>query len=484
MRRTAMAAVAMTVALAACGTASGNATKGGAAATSAGATFPADAVNRFVESELARQRIPGMSVAVVRGDSVVLMRGYGYANLELRVPASDSTIYQSGSVGKQFTSAAVMQLVNEGRIKLDDPITKYFPEGRTVWRGITVRHLLTHTSGIPDYTGGKIDYRRAYTEDELVRYAAQEKLIFQPGERWSYSNTGYLMLGALIRRVTGRFYGDVLREKVFGPIGMRTARVISEADIVPNRADGYQLVNGEIKNQDWVSPELNTTADGALYFTVRDMAAWAVNLNHRTIPGDEALQASWTPVRLNDGGTFPYGFGWRIDQQRGYKRIHHGGSWQGFRTAITRYPDFDLTVIVLTNLAQAQPEAIAVGIASVVEPKLAAPQLLPPAAKDDAPHPTADVLHALATGADADLATPGLRRFLTPGTRKGFAMDAKEPVTWTALGCDDISASQFAYLGAPVARACYARTASGTPYLAEVFYTADGRVAGAELDRY
>lgn len=471
MRRTVVAAAVL-----ACGMVSG------AAAQSGGAAFPTDAVNRFVESELARQRIPGISVAVLRGDSVVLMRGYGFANIELHVPASDSTIYQSGSVGKQFTSAIVMQLVNEGRIKLDDPITKYFPEGRDVWRGITVRHLLTHTSGIPDYTGGKVDYRRAYTEDQLVRMAAQEKLIFRPGERWSYSNTGYLMLGALVRRVTGRFYGDVLKDKLFGPIGMKTARVISEADIVPNRADGYELVNGEIKNQDWVSPELNTTADGALYFTVRDMAAWAVNLNHRTIPGDEALKTSWTPVHLNDGGTYPYGFGWRIDQQRGYKRIEHGGSWQGFRTAITRYPDFDLTVVVLTNLGQAEPSGIAFGISGIVEPKLTAPHLLQPAAQDGAPRPTGDVLRALATGADADLATPGLRRFLTPDTRKGFTF--KQPVSWTALGCDDISASQFALLGATVARVCYARTASGAPYVAEVFYTADGRVAGVDLSRY
>src|SRR3954469_10818900 len=167
MRRTAVVA-----AVVACGMVSGAAAQSGG-----GAAFPTDAVNRFVESELARQRIPAISVAVLRGDSVVLSRGYGFANIELRVPASDSTIYQSGSVGKQFTSAAVMQLVNEGRIKLEDPITKYFPEGRDVWRGITVRHLLTHTSGIPDYTGGKVDYRRAYTEDQLVRMAAQEKLI-------------------------------------------------------------------------------------------------------------------------------------------------------------------------------------------------------------------------------------------------------------------------------------------------------------------
>jgi CubicO group peptidase (beta-lactamase class C family) len=456
----------------------------GAAAQSAAPPFPADTVNRFVEAELARQRIPGVSVAVLRGDSVLLMRGYGFADVELRVPASDSTIFQSGSLGKQFTSAGIMLLVNDGRLRLSDPIIKYLPEGSRLWRGITVRHLLTHTSGIPDYTDDMVDLRRDYTEEQLVRLAAKQPLDFKPGERWSYSNTGYLLLGAIIRRVTGRFYGDVLRERVFGPVGMRTTRVISEADIIPNRAAGYELEQGELKNQRWVSPALNTTADGALYFTVRDLAAWAVNLNHRRIPGDSALRASWTPVRLNDGGSYPYGFGWSIGHQRGYPRIGHGGSWQGFRTAIERYPDFDLTVIVLANLAQAQPELVAQGIAGIIEPRLASPHLLPTAA-GDAPRPTAGVLRALAAGTDADLAAPGLRRFLTARDRKRLGETAASVTAWSFVGCDDLGARGFEHLGAQVARTCYARSApGGPPVVAEVLYTADGRVAGVDLAHY
>src|SRR5437870_4829565 len=157
---------------------------------------------------------------------------------------------------------------------------------------------------------------------------------------------------------------------------MRTTRIISEADIIPNRAAGYHLVNDTLKNQDWVSPSLNTTADGALYFTVRDLAQWAIGLNHWKIPSRAGLEASWTPVRLNSGGTYPYGFGWQVTQQRGYRRIGHGGAWQGFRTAIQRYPDFDLTVIVLDNLEQSFPEATAVTIAGILEPRLTPPHML------------------------------------------------------------------------------------------------------------
>ena len=184
-----------------------------------------------------------MSVAVLRGDSVLLARGYGYANLELGVPASDSTVYQSGSIGKQFTATLVLMLVEQGRLRLDDPVLKYLPEGKSRWQGVTVRHLLTHTSGIPDYTDSAVDLHREYTEDALVRLAASLPLAFTPGTRWSYSNTGYVLLGALIHRVTGAFYGDLLRERIFQPLAMTSARVISEADLVPNRAAGYRLAH-------------------------------------------------------------------------------------------------------------------------------------------------------------------------------------------------------------------------------------------------
>src|SRR3989441_509291 len=154
------------------------------------------------------------------------------------------------------------------------------PGGPTTWRGIPTRPLLTHPSGIADYPDSTLDARRDYTEDELVKLAANRPLEFAPGDRWSYSNTGYVLLGIIIHRVTGVFYGDFLKDHVFRPLGMRTTRIISEADIIPNRAAGYHLVNDTLKNQDWVSPSLNTTADGALYFSVRDLAQWAIVLNH------------------------------------------------------------------------------------------------------------------------------------------------------------------------------------------------------------
>lgn len=445
-----------------------------------------DSVNHYVAAEVKRQRIPGVSVAILRGDRILLARGFGFANLELRVPASDSTIYQSGSVGKQFTAAAVVMLSEQGRLSLDDRITKWLREGKGIWDSITVRHLLTHTSGIAEYTDSTFDYRKDYTEDQLVGFAASRPLDFPPGERWSYSNTGYLLLGVLIHRVTGRFYGEVLQDLIFSPTGMGTTRIISEADIIPNRSAGYQLVHGRIKHQDWVSPSLNTTADGALYFSVKDLARWAIALNHRRIPSARVLDLVWSPVRLNDGGRFPYGLGWDLTEQRGHRRIGHTGAWQGFRAAIYRYPEFDLTVAVLANLAEAESGAIAQGIAGIMEPALQPPQLLPaPLASPSPPLPIPELLDRIAGSADSNAITPGLGRFLIGGARGELHQTLQKAGAWTFLGCDEVAARRISWLGGEVERICYVRSATpGQHTVVSLFYTGDWRATYIDPQTY
>ena len=327
-------------------------------------------VDDYVKTEMQKERIPGLSLAVIKAGRVVLAKGYGLANVEHQVPVKPETIFQSGSVGKQFTATAVMMLVEEGKVGLDDKITKYFPDAPAGWQHITVRHLLTHTSGTTDYPRD-FDFRRDYTEDELLKRAAAIPLAFQPGEKWSYSNLGYVVLGILIHRVSGKFYGDFLQERIFKPLGMTTARIISEEDIVPNRAAGYRLVKGELKNQDWVSPTLNTTADGALYLTVYDMAQWDAALYTERLLKKSSLEQMWTPVKLNDGTTHAYGFAWSLGEAHGHHIIEHGGAWQGFKSHIGRYVDDKLTIVVFANLAQANPTRIAHGIAGIYNAELA-----------------------------------------------------------------------------------------------------------------
>jgi len=327
-------------------------------------------VDDYMKAEMQRQRIPGASLAVVKDGQIILAKGYGLANVEHQVAVKPETIFQSGSMGKQFTATAVMMLVEDGKLNLSDPITKYFTDAPDAWKNITVRHLLTHTAGTTDYPRD-FDFRRDYTEDELLKRAEAIPMAFQPGDKWSYSNLGYVLLGVLIHKVSGQFYGDFLQEHVFKPLGMTTARIISEADIVPNRAAGYRLVKGELKNQDWVSPTLNTTADGGLYLTVYDMAKWDAALYTEKLLRRSSLEQMWTPVKLNDGKTSQYGFGWSLGEVRGHRIIEHGGAWQGFKSHIARYVDDKLTVIVFANLIQANPGRIAHGVAAIFNSELA-----------------------------------------------------------------------------------------------------------------
>ena len=327
-------------------------------------------IDEYIRAEMQAQQIPGLALAVIKDGQMVIARGYGLANVEHNVPVKPETIFQSGSTGKQFTATAVMMLVEEGKLSLDDKITKYFPDGPAAWQNITVRHLLTHTSGMTDYPKD-FDLRRDYTEEELYQRIKSIPLAFQPGEKWSYSNLAYVMLGILIHKVSGKFYGDFLHERVFKPLEMTTARIISEADIVPNRAAGYRVVDGQLKNQNWVSPSLNTTADGALYLTLYDMAKWDAALYTEKILKRSSLDQMWTPVKLNNGKTHPYGFGWALAEVRGHRIIEHGGAWQGFKAHIGRYVDDKLTVILFANQNRANQTKLARGVAALFNPDLA-----------------------------------------------------------------------------------------------------------------
>jgi CubicO group peptidase (beta-lactamase class C family) len=339
---------------------------------------PLDKIDAFVRGEMKRGHVPGVAIGIVNKGKVIAAKGYGFANVEHRVPVTPETIFQSASVGKQFTAVAVMLQVEDGKLALDDSITKYFTDAPPSWRPITVRHLLTHTSGLAEYFDGLLnggaepfDSRRDYSEEFLRQAFYGLPLEFEPGSRWHYSNTGYALLGFLIHRVSGRFYGDVLKERVFQPLGMRTARIISEEDIVLHRAAGYRLVEGELKNQEYYAPSVNTTADGSLYLSLRDFLAWDRGLRARAILRAQSWAEIYAPFKLTSGKTYPYGFGWFVGQSGGMPWYHHPGDSQGFAAYISRYLADDLTIVVLTNLADSAPSRIVDGIVDIVAPKQA-----------------------------------------------------------------------------------------------------------------
>ncbi|CAF1156735.1 unnamed protein product [Rotaria sordida] len=319
-----------------------------------------------------KQKIPGISLAIIQGGQIIYGRGYGYSNIEHQVRVKLETIFQSGSIGKQFTSMAIMMLVEDGKIQLDATINTYFADVPNEWNNITVRHLLTHTSGMTDYPQD-FNYRIDYTEDDMYNLIKTIPLAFQPGEQWAYSNIGYVMLGILIRRVTNQFYGDFLKQYVFNPLNMTTARVISEADIILNRAAGYVLVNSELKNQVWVAPSLNTFADGALYLNIYDMAKWDAALyGDKLLKHQASFDEMWRPVQLNNNETNPYGFGWRLSETiNGMRIVQHGGSWQGFRAMIIRVLDAQLTVVLFTNFSETDIEGLTSHVLKLYNPQLA-----------------------------------------------------------------------------------------------------------------
>ena len=325
-----------------------------------------DEAANYVRSEMARQKIPGVALLVSRGGKILQAEGFGLANVELQVAVKPETVFQSGSVGKQFTATAVMMLVEEGKVGLDDPLTKYFPDAPPSWKEITVRELLSHTAGFGDYPD-KFDFRKDWTEDELLKMVEGIPLAYPPGTKWEYSNLGFLTLGILIHRVTGEFYGDFLQQRIFHPLGMQTTRIISEADIIPNRAAGYRLVKGELKNQEWVAPMVNTTADGSLYFSILDLAKWDAALYTEKLLKRSSFDQMWTPAKLKNGQANKdgYGFGWFIGERHGHHVISHDGAWQGFKSAIARYVNDQLTVVVLANLAEAKPGDIAEHVADM-----------------------------------------------------------------------------------------------------------------------
>jgi len=239
-----------------------------AAAGQGSREYSTTAIDHYLQDQMRRQKIPGISLAVAKDGKPLYVKSYGVATLEHDVKTRPDTVYQIGSIGKQFTAVAVMMLANEHKLDLDDPLAKYLPEVPANWGKVTLRSMLNHQSGIPQFTTPErqlLNLAHDYTDLELIQLASTQPLDFEPGTNVSYSDTGYVLLGFVINRVAGMFYGDFLQQRVFKPLGMNRTRIISDRDIVLNRASGYeQADSGELYNQTYVSPALNRTADGSL----------------------------------------------------------------------------------------------------------------------------------------------------------------------------------------------------------------------------
>ena len=322
-------------------------------------------IDQFISAEMSRQTIPGMALAAVKNGETVVAKGYGFANLDSQVAVTRRSIFQAGSIGKQFTAAAILLLQEHGKLRLDDSIASYLPLTQASWGAITLRHLLTHTSGIPEYEG-EIDDQHDYSEHQLTELVGLLPGRSPLGQKFEYSNSGYLLLGVIIRTVTGKFHADYIRENIFEPLGMNTARILTDADIDPNRVTGYRLKNGRIVDQEWVSPTFNQTADGVFYLSLNDFLAWESGVRARALLKPESWSQIFTPVVLNNGKTHPYGFAWEITQKGGQTVHGHDGSFRGFEAILTRYIERELTLVALANRSDVDLERITEHTAKII----------------------------------------------------------------------------------------------------------------------
>ena len=343
----------------------------------AGPLLPAarsDEVDDYVNAEIQKRHVPGVSLAVIMDGKVVKAQGYGLANVELNVPAGPETVYKIGSVSKQFIAAGIMLLVQDGKIKLDDKISSNLQGTPEAWKDITVRHLLTHTSGLSREAPGFASLKMQ-SDADLIKSAYDQKLSFAPGEKWRYCNLGYFTLAEIMRKVSGKPWGEFMRERVFAPLGMDSTRVTTVRDIVPNRADGYYW-RGHLENDEVM---LAVRPSGAFLSSALDLAKWDAALSANTVLSQASLDEMWTPVTLNDGKQHPYGFGWELSSLAGHKVVRHGGTLTGFRSNYLRLVDDKVTIIVLANGAAALPGVMAIKVAKHYVPELT----LEPAAAAD-----------------------------------------------------------------------------------------------------
>jgi CubicO group peptidase (beta-lactamase class C family) len=325
---------------------------------------------------------PGAGVLVIQDGRIVLEKGYGLANLESGSPIEPNTAFLLASVSKQFTAMAIMILAERGRLSYDDPLSRFFPGFPPYADKITVRHLLNHTSGLQDYEQlfvktGKIsaDWPRSIkgppdncepsAADALRLLEEQTELRFQPGAKWEYSNSGYMVLGQIVEKASGQRYRDFLRDTIFHPLGMTETAVYDETKPkIPNRAASYRQASSKFANIDY-TPLNGIYGEDNVVSTLNDMYKWDQALYTDTLVRQSTLAQAFRPGRLNDNSATDYGFGWSIGDRLGLHYVEHGGGWLGFRTFVLRYPQHRFSVIVLSNLAQFDPGAMANKVARV-----------------------------------------------------------------------------------------------------------------------
>ena len=399
---------------------------------------------------------PGCAVGIYRGGVIEYARGYGMANLELGAALSPQSIFDIGSTSKQFTAMSIMLLARDGKLSLDDDIRKYVPELPNYGKTITIRHILTHTSGIRDYLtlwslAGVDDADLTTDDDALALIARQHELNFPPGDQWLYSNSGFFLASVIVKRVSGKTLARFAAERIFAPLGMTHTRFNDDhMGIIPNRATGYAPRD----SGGWATAMSNfeQTGDGAVQTSIEDLQRWDENFYTGAVGGAETLASMQKPAVLNDGKQQTYALGLMVDRYRGLRTVSHGGSWAGYRAELFRFPDQHLSVACLCNLARTNPSLLARHVAEVylggqmtpADANVAAAGRRPPAAAPGSWTPAASEL----TRFTGRYESPELEATYTLSAENGKLMLRRrrsEPIALTPTTTDTFTAEGITY---------------------------------------
>lgn len=310
----------------------------------------ADAVDDLVRAEMVKSKAPGVAIAVVRDGKVVRAQAYGFANVELKVPATTDTVFRVASMSKQFCSAATMLLVQDGKAALTDSVRKWLPDAPENWQGITLHHLLSHTSGMPDL--GHEDgfwFETRMTAEEFLQALYKKPVKRAPGTEFEYSNPGYSVLGIIVGKIAGSSLEEVVAERIFKPVGMDRTRYYAPNALVPNRAAGYERAGDTVQNALFLRPTM-MQGSGGVMSTVLDFVKWDAALNTDKPLPKAVREVIWAPhAKTRDEDR--YGYGWVLQTDGGKRIFRHSGGTLGFTSNFVRHVDDRLSVIVLENVA-------------------------------------------------------------------------------------------------------------------------------------
>ncbi|MDY8137879.1 serine hydrolase [Aquimarina sp. 2201CG5-10] len=330
-------------------------------------TFAQSLEQKFddVLQEKYKSDTPGATVIITKKGETIYHKAFGLANMELSVPMKTNNVFEIGSITKQFTAVSILMLLEQGKLTIEDEITKYIPDYPTHGKKITIHHLLNHTSGIKSYTSMNLSEIAAkdMTPTELIDYFKNEPMDFDPGEEWRYNNSGYIILGFIIEKVSGQTYEDFVEQNIFKPLQMQDSFYGSKSEIIKNRASGYQT-HGNYINADYLSMTLPYAA-GSLMSTVKDLNTWQKALNTNKLLKATTLQKAFQNTTLNNGKPTYYGYGWSVNKIGDSPSIEHGGGIFGYTSYQIYIPKEDLHVAILTNCNCNSPTDVAIQIASI-----------------------------------------------------------------------------------------------------------------------